>query len=208
MGTIKELLRVLPWIILVVLIIWWWQSEKTEQSAQTTFNNTVMLKEVEELGRVELVKYNFKEITELTEASEEYFRIFKLGPDQKIALISTGQAAGCIDFTKMTRDDILIKGDTVFMRLPDPEICYYKLDLEKTRIYSLQTNPMKEDAPFIQKAYKLAEAEIQKAALSSGILEQTRTNAELVFKPFLEEVSGRTVIFTRRLDTQINKPVR
>lgn len=203
MGLLKELLRVLPWILLLIIVFWWWNQESSEQSGETIFNNSVMLREVEELGRIELVRYNFKEITELTEVSKEYFNLFKLGPDQKIALISTGEAAGCIDFSKMTHDDILISGDTVYMRLPAPEICYYKLDLDKTRIYSLQTSPVKEDGPFIQKAYKLAEEEIRKAALASGILEQTRQNAEIILRPFLEEVSGRTVIFSDKLDMRI-----
>ena len=203
MNTIKELVRVLPWILLLVGVFWWWQTDKADQSAKTVLNTSVILKEVEELGRFELVEYNFKEITELTEVSKEYFSLFKLGPDQKIALISEGQAAGCIDFTKMKDQDITVMGDTVFMRLPDPEICYYKLDLNKTRIYSLQTSPMKEDGPFIEKAYKIAEDEIRKAALESGILQQTRENAEAMILPLFEKVSGKTVVFTYSLDTRI-----
>ena len=206
MGTIKELLRILPWILLLVVVFWWWQRDKSEQTAGTVINTSVMLQEVENLGKVELVRYNFKEITELTEVSKEYFNLFKLGPDQKIALISQGEAAGCIDFTKITKQDLWVSGDTVYVELPEPEICYYKLDLENTRIYSLQTNPMKEDGPFIQKAYKVAESEIRKAALSSGILDQTIINAEIILRPFLEEVSGRTVIFTHNMDTRIDVP--
>ncbi len=207
MNTIKELLRVLPWVLLLVIVFWWWQTDKADQSAKTILNTSVILKEVEELGRFELVQYNFKEITELTQVSKEYFNLFKLGPDQKIAIISEGQAAGCIDFTKMNEEDINVKGDTVYIRLPAPEICYYKLDLNKTRIYSLQTSPMKEDGPFIEKAYKVAEDEIRKAALESGILDQTKSNAETMLKPLFEKVSGKTVIFSYALDTKI-RPAR
>ncbi len=203
MSLIKEILRVLPWMILVGILLWWWQTDSSDEVPGTVINTSVMLKEVEELGKIELVRYNFKEITELTEVSKEYFKFFKLGPDQKIALISQGQAAGCIDFTKMTAQDIRVEGDTVYMRLPAPEICYYKLDLKNTRIYSLQTNPMKEDGPFIEKAYELAEEEIRKAAMDSGILDQTRDNAEIILKPFLQEISGREVILTFTMDTTL-----
>jgi hypothetical protein len=203
MSTLRELLRVLPWLILVIVIFWWWGQSDKESQPQTQLTNSVVLTEVESLGKMELVRYNFKEITELTELSKEYFSLFKLGPDQKIALISTGQAVGCIDMTKMTEDDILIEGDTVYVRLPQPEICYYKLDMEKTRIYSLQTNPLKEDGPFIQKAYKLAEQEIRTAAVESGILEQTRVNAELVLTPLFEKISNRKVIFTHDMSNKL-----
>ena len=157
-------------------------------------HNNIVLKEVEAMGKVELVKYNFKEITEVTDIAETYFDIFKIGPDQKIALISEGQAVGCIDLTRLQVHDILIEGDTMFIRLPQPEICYYRLDLQKTRIYSLQTNPFEDNEDFIEEAYRQAEKEIHEAALNSGILEQTRTNSEMVLKPMLEKMSGKKVV--------------
>lgn len=169
-------------------------SEKTVIEEQ--LNNTAVLTQIESLGKLELVKYNFKEITELEELSKKYLSIFQLGPDSRIALISEGQAVGCIDLEKMNLDDVLIENDTLFVSLPNPELCYYKLDLSKSRIYSLQTNPLKDERAFIEKAYKSAENEIKKAALNSGILEQTRINAKTMLKPFLENVSGKVVVFT------------
>lgn len=203
MTTLRELLRILPWLLFLIILFLWWNNYDKNENSQTIVNSSVMLKEIEVLGKMELVRYNFKEITELTELSQEYFRLFKLGPDQKIALITSGQAVGCIDFTKMKEEDIEIIRDTVYIRLPEPEICYYKLDMENTRIYSLQTNPLKDDGPFIQKAYKLAEREIRKAAMSSGILDQTNVNAELILTPLFEEISGKTVVFSKELKGNI-----
>lgn len=203
MTTLRELLRILPWLLFLIILFLWWNNYDKNENSQTIVNSSVMLKEIEVLGKMELVRYNFKEITELTELSQEYFRLFKLGPDQKIALITSGQAVGCIDFTKMKEEDIEIIRDTVYIRLPKPEICYYKLDMENTRIYSLQTNPLKDDGPFIQKAYKLAEREIRKAAMSSGILDQTNVNAELILTPLFEEISGKTVVFSKELKGNI-----
>lgn len=196
MRTIRLLLLIMPWIIIVVMLVWNERS-KTEESTPTV-TNTSVITEIQSLGKLELVKYNFKEITELKELSQKYFKIFQLGPDSKIALISEGQAVGCIDLTKISEDDINILGDSLFVKLPEPEICYYKLDMSKTRIYSLQTNPLKDEKEFIQKAYKSAEEEIKEAALSSGILNQTRNNGELILRPLLEEISGKTVIFTQK----------
>lgn len=199
MGTIRLILKLLPWLIVILLGLWIYLTFKTAQDTETVINRGAVLQKIESLGKLELVRYNFQEITEVTEMSKEYFRIFKLGPDSKIALISQGQAVGCIDLTKIAEDDITVENDTLYIKLPPAEICYYKLDMENTRIYSLQTNPLKDEKAFIQKAYRHAERDIKESALNSGILEQTRSNAELILKPFLEEVSGKTVVLTDKV---------
>ncbi|MBL6449717.1 DUF4230 domain-containing protein [Fulvivirga sp. 29W222] len=196
----RLILKLFPWLIILLLGGWVYVTLMSDEKAETIINRSTILQEVEALGKLELVKYNFKEITEVTEVSKEYFRLFKLGPDSKIALISEGHAVGCIDLTKIRESDLILENDTLFVNLPSPEICYYKLDMEKTRIYSLQTNPMKDEKSFIQKAYKHAEREIKVSALNSGILEQTRENAEIILKPLLEQVSGHKVILKTKME--------
>ena len=192
----KSFSRILPWVLvaaMLMFILLRLNSGAGDEPSRIIQNN-VVLKEMEAMGKVELVKYNFKEITEVTDIAETYFDLFKLGPDQKIALISEGQAVGCIDLARLQAHDILIEGDTMHIRLPPPEICYYKLDLQRTRIYSLQTNPFEDNDDFIEEAYRQAEKEIHEAALNSGILDQTRTNAEMVLVPMLEKMTGKTVV--------------
>lgn len=193
--------RIIPWIAVVLLAILLLLSRQENEPSETVVNRTAILQEIESLGKMELVRYNFKEITEITEISETYFNLFKIGPDQKIALISTGEAVGCIDLAKLEENDIREDGDTLYIRLPRPEICYYKLDMDKTRIYSLETNFMKDERAFIQEAYKQAEDEIRRSALDSGILDQTQANAEDMLKPIFEQISGKTVILHFSMNT-------
>lgn len=193
MRTLRLIILIAPWAILVFYVIKDNFDEKEQADPQ--IHNTAVLMQIEALGKLELVKYNFKEITEIEELSKKYLSIFQLGPDSKIALISHGEAVGCIDLEKLSADDIRFTKDTLYISLPNPELCYYKLDLAKSRIYSLQTNPLKDERAFVEKAYKTAEKEIRAAALNSGILEQTRSNAKIMLKPFLENVSGKTVVF-------------
>ncbi len=197
----NSVFRIIPWIAVVLLAILLLLSRQEKPAAGTIVNRTAVLQEIEALGKMELVRYNFREITEITEISETYFNLFKIGPDQKIALISTGEAVGCIDLTRLQERDITGEGDTLVITLPPPEICYYKLDMDKTRIYNLETNFMKDEKKFIQEAYKQAEDEIRQSALNSGILDQTRTNAELMLKPVFEQISGKTVILRFKMDT-------
>lgn len=197
----NSVFRIIPWIAVVLLAILLLLSRQEKPATGTIVNRTAVLQEIEALGKMELVRYNFREITEITEISETYFNLFKIGPDQKIALISTGEAVGCIDLTRLQERDITGEGDTLVITLPPPEICYYKLDMDKTRIYNLETNFMKDEKKFIQEAYKQAEDEIRQSALNSGILDQTRTNAELMLKPVFEQISGKTVILRFKMDT-------
>ena len=200
MKTIGLLIRALPWLIAIAALLWIYIQKEAKSKEEVIYNHQTLVQEIEDLGKLELVKYNFKEITEVKKISKEYLRFFKLGPDSKIAIISVGEATGCIDLTKINAEDVKEINDTIFINLPEPELCYYKLNMEKSKIYSLETNPMIDKKEFIQEAYKSAEIEIREAALNSGILEKTKTNAELILRPMLEKISGKVVVITERPD--------
>ena len=62
----------------------------------------------------------------------------------------------------------------------------------------------------MHESYKYAEANVKEAALSSGILHQTKVNAEKVLKPMLEEITGRRVVLVpqRRIQNPEMGPKR
>ena len=160
-----------------------------------TVRHETVLQEIESLGKLELLRYRFKDIVELTEKNAPYLGVFDV-PDSKVALITVGEATGCIDLRKINSEDIIIRGDTILVHLPEAELCYYKLDLSKSRIYSVDKQVyFKSESRLLEKAYKKAEEQMKTAALRSGILEQTRENAEQVLRPLLEKVSGKRIIF-------------
>jgi hypothetical protein len=201
------LLKRLPWILLILAISWIFLSEQVgvkffPQRYET--NQSLVLDKVVALGKIELVKYNFQEITELKKISAELdFKLFKLknGPDSKAILISRGEAAGCLDLTKIAKSDIFTKNDTLYIRLPDPELCYFKLDLQESSIYDLNLGYLSDEdtEKFMDELYKTAESKLRDAAIKSGIYEQTINNAELILKPFLEEISDKKIQFIYRM---------
>jgi hypothetical protein len=79
------------------------------------------------------------------------------------------------------------------VHLPEPELCSYRIDHSKSRIYDTEYAFMNEQA-LINEAYTNAEAKIKQSALDMGILDQTKKNAELVLKPLLESISGKKVL--------------
>lgn len=207
---IRIFLKIIPFLLLLGFIFLVWSFipsgifQKQKEEPLEVINYNTILESVEALGKLELVKYNFKEITELTERNKAYLGIFKV-PDSKAVLISNGHAVGCIDLRKITVEDLILEDDTMFIKLPEPELCYYKLDLNNSRIFSVEkTVYYKDDKKLIEKAYRLAERQIKEAALRSGILDQTANNAEVMLKPILEQVSGKNVIFTNSIQEEIS----
>ncbi len=200
---VKLIIRLLPWILVVLLsavIVGYvyltnWGGPATQSSA------TIVLDKVETLGKLELVRYNMKEIIELHEDKFKLDWIRAFSSD--IVLITQGEVVGCIDLMQLRAEDFTDRGDTLVITLPEPEICYYKLNMENTKIYSLKTFFYHENKEFIQRAYRLAESEVRQAAIDGGILEQTRINARLVLKPLMTEVAGRPVILRFRSDGRI-----
>lgn len=141
---------------------------------------------MEELGRLELVKFHIKDVVEHTVERPWY-----LGGDTRILLVVGGEAVGCIDLKKIRKEDIE-GADTLIVTLPEPELCYFKVNHGESKVYHVET--MHEGSKITAEAFRQAEKQISKAALQTGILEETRQNAEKVLKPLLEAVSGKKVI--------------
>lgn len=207
---LRLLVKIIPFLIIIAASLWiydWISSATDPEEEKLIIQHDLILQKVEDLGKLELVKYQFKEITELQKLSPKYFKIFQLGPDSKIALITTGEAVGCIDLTKIKSEHIFVDDQGVIVTLPKPELCYYKIDLQKSRIYSLQTNPLMDDKDFIEEAYRSAEEQIKIAALDAGILYQTEENAEKVLRPIFEQISGKKVYFRYQMDQPMDDPL-
>ena len=214
-NLLKLILKILPWLFVVGLLTWMLIQEKFNYVSKsiTQYETNTMLTRVEQMGKMELVKYNFQEVTEVRKIAESIdFKLFKYKPlpDAKGVLISQGSAVGCIDFSKIKEDDLSSSEDTIYIQLPAPEICYFKIDLEKSRLYDLQVQYMssEERKNFIQELYRVAEKEIKNSSLASGILDQTEENAYNILRPLLERLSNQTVMLTfKKSPEQIDKPI-
>ncbi len=206
MRFLRVFSRLIPWLLALGLAIAFYSYTKDEGTAEKDMAifHTLVLEKMEAIGKMELVRYNFKEITELNESLAEFagLKFF----ESSIVLISKGEAVGCVDLSKIRGEDVVIGGDTLYITLPEPELCYYKLDMDDTKIFSLTTATFSDNKTFIQKAYRLAEKEIEAAAYRSGVLEQTKNNAQLTLRPILETMTSKTVILRFRSTMELSAP--
>ncbi|MEL7339003.1 MAG: DUF4230 domain-containing protein, partial [Bacteroidota bacterium] len=132
--------------------------------------HSIVLQEVEGLGRMELVRFQFQDIV-------EYELIKDWWPDPKVILSVQGETVGCVDFAKIDSSDIVIIGDSIVeLTLPHPEICYSRIDHNKTRVFDTEYTIL-EETDMVSGAFRKAEDAILKQALNGGILDQTRDQA-------------------------------
>jgi hypothetical protein len=179
-------------IILALFLVWQLNNIdifSTGKPVKKISTHQIVLEKIEELGKLELVKYKFRDVVEHEIEYKNWYR------NSKIVLIANGEAVGCIDLKKIKTTDIDVKqGDSLIIYLPEPELCYYKLDHDKTRIYD-SSHGATDAAQIMAEGYKEAEKKMKEAALESGILEQTRKNAEIMLKPLLQTIAGKKVMF-------------
>ena len=188
---INTLIRLVVLALLVAGLIAIWEQIRGSSLMSRfrrgdTTTQSVVLKEITALGKLELVSYTFKDIVEHEQAT-----MFLL-PNANAVLIVEGQATGCIDLTKIKPGDIQTEGDSVTVRLPNPELCSWKINHDRSRVYDTRFSFLNE-SQLVSDAYRQAERQIRQSALNGGILEQTRQNANRMLKPLLERVSGKKV---------------
>lgn len=154
---------------------------------RTEITEDVMIEKITNMGKLELVKYSMKDVIE-----KKVIRT--LLPDKRILFVATGEVVGCIDLTKLSKEDVVSTKDSVTVYLPNPEICYSKLDHQRSKVYELSGVWSPDDRQeMIEEIYKLAEQKILQNAKEMNVLGKTKENASTIFKPILENISGKRV---------------
>lgn len=188
----KILLIFVPWFLLSITVIIIWKSYKTSLgwgNEKTTITHNMIVEKIEAIGKLEVVKYYIKDIVEHTEVRQWW-------PDPKVVVLISGEVVGCVDLKKLDSASVRFSEGFIHIRLPDPEICYTKINHQESKVYHLE-NELFDQSGLVDKAYKLAEKQLYNSAMKMKLLEQTRSNAEALLKPMIENMSGKKVLFIR-----------
>jgi len=172
--------------LLILVIAGWFLYYRFELGKpKTIITDDVMVEHIMDIGRLELVKYAMKDVIERKE-----LRLFL--PDQRVLFIAAGEVAGCIDLTKVSAKDIVRHStDSVTLYLPEPEICYVKLDHKRSKVYDISGAWLPGDTQhMVEGVYKLAEQKLLKNAQEMNILGKTKENASVIFKPMITNITG------------------
>ena len=189
MQTLRFVVRLLSLAGIIFLAVWITRSCRATNDSdnpETKTNQTVVLQEITAMGKLELVKYNFKDVV-------EHEMVKQWLPNPRAVLIVSGEAIGCIDLARIKMTDILEGADsTLIVYLPEPELCVNKINHNQSKVYNTEY-AMFEEGQLVSEAYAKAEKQIGQSALQMGILNQTKENAEKLLRPLLERIAGKRV---------------
>ena len=183
-------LNILPYlvIILLTLIVAWFLFRHTKPNEVISETNDISVTKIQAIGKMELVKMTIKDVLEYN-IKRDYL------PDSRILLVVSGEIAGCIDLTKLETKNIILNDSILQITLPNPEICYYKIDHQKSKIYNATTYYMLDDeAKLTQLVYQKAENYFKSDSLNRIVFKETELNAQKVLKPILESITHKKVI--------------
>lgn len=175
-------------ITILFLVFMFFYIKKQFFITRTELNEDMMIEKITAMGKLQLVKYSMKDVLEQKE-----IRMFL--PDKRILFVAAGEVTGCIDLTKVKKTDIVRHNeDSLTISLPQPEICYAKIDHQRSKVYDVSGVFFPSDSKdMVEGIYKLAEQKMLENARQQDILGKTKENARLIFKPMLENITGSRV---------------
>jgi hypothetical protein len=140
---------------------------------------------VQHIGKLELTKYFIKDVI-------EYKQKIDFLPDPSVLLVVSGEVIGCIDLEKITPQSITETDSSIAIKLPEPEICVFKINHQESKVYDSKFGFFKE-ADLVDKAYKQAEVSIKATAEKQGIMKDTKERANYFVRNFLQQFTHKKI---------------
>lgn len=194
--TLLKKINVMPYVVIIILtlVVGWFLFRSSSPSETTTETNDIAITKIQSIGKLETVKLNIKDVLEYN-IKRQYL------PDSKVLLVVSGEIAGCIDLHKIQTQHIQVSDSVITVELPQPEICYYKIDHQKSKIYNATTYFLLDnETALTQLVYQKAENYFNSDSLKTIVFKETEINAEKALKPLLENLTHKTVrlIFNKK----------
>ena len=165
-----------------------------ERPARTT-TSPVVVEGVRELDRLATVRVTESILVTRESGSEN--ALDRLFSGEKVLLVATGDVEAGVDLSEVGEDDVRVEGETVTIRLPEPEVLSASLDEERTRVYDRDFSPLnvRPDDDLVEEARLVAVEKVEAAARENGILDTAETNAEDSIRAFVETLGFGEVSF-------------
>ncbi len=147
---------------------------------------------IQPLGRLETVQYTVEKVITAEENQGIWGPLF----GDRLLFVAHGVVIAGLDLGQMGPEDVWVEQDTLYLRLPPPEIFLVTLDNQKSYVYDRRKGLLtKGDIHLETEARKAAENAIREAALEDGILERARKNGEAFLYQFLAPLGFSRIVF-------------
>jgi Protein of unknown function (DUF4230) len=164
-----------------------------EEPAQTT-TGPVVVEGIQDLNQLTTVRWRESVIVTRESGGTEFER-FLVG--EKVLLVAAGDVEAGVDLESLGRDDVRVSGETVTIRLPEPEVLSVSLDEQATGVYDRDFGPLnlRPDDELVEQARAAAVDRIEGAARDEDILDQAEQNAENGIRAFVTSLGFEEVQF-------------
>lgn len=151
-----------------------------------------VIHEIRTLARLETIQYTLEKVITVEQGQDDLAFLF----GEKLLFVGHGTVIAGIDLTRMRPEDMWVKGQALYVRLPKAEVFVAALDNEKSYVYNRETGLLtKGDINLERTARAAAEREIMNAAVNDGILDLAKQNAESYMSRLLRGLGYPEVIF-------------
>ena len=164
-----------------------------EQPPRTT-TGPVMVEGIQDLDQLATVRWR-ESVIVTRESGGTKLEQFLAG--EKVLLVAAGDVEAGVTLADLGREDVKVNGETVTIRLPEPEILSVSLDEQKTGVYDRDFGPLnlRPDDDLVEEARGAAVERIEQAARDENILENAERNAEDSIRAFVTTLGFEEVRF-------------
>jgi hypothetical protein len=159
-----------------------------------TLTGPVVVEGIQELDQLATVRWTESVPVTRETGGDILDRLFN---GEKVLVIASGEVDAGVDLGDIGKDDVSVKGDTVAIDLPEPQILSASLDEEKTRVYDRDFSPLnvRPNDDLVEEAREQALEKIKDAARENDILDTAEQNAENSIRAFVTTLGFDEVRF-------------
>jgi hypothetical protein len=148
--------------------------------------------DVRSLARLETIQYTVEKVV-TADSGREFLKVLF---GDRLLLVAHGVVIAGVDLTELAAEDLWVEKGVLHVRLPEAKVFIATLDNDKSYIYDRQIGWLtRGEVDLETEARRVAEEEIEKAAIEDGILELAQVNAEDFMSRMLRQLGFPEVIF-------------
>ncbi len=154
-----------------------------------------IVRQVRSLARLETIQYSVEKVITAEIGQGAFGFLF----GDRLLFVAHGVVIAGVDMAKLGPQDVWVADGALHVRLPAPEVFIATLDNKQSYVYDREIGVLNRgDINLETTARRVAEREIENAALEDGILLQAGRNAENYLATLFRDLGYLEVIFVQR----------
>lgn len=170
----------------------------------TTLRSTpAVITAVRDLARLEAVEYHVERVIDLRDRQTLLFGLIRT--QDAILFVAVGQVTAGVDLGELAEGDVVVDRarGVASITLPPARVLSTRLDNENSWVYSRSTDVLAQRREDLEtRARQAAERTLEQNAISGGILERARTNAEQTVAALVRSLGYTAVTVSSRPPAQ------